>query len=191
MAEMHCFNASHLHAVMRQLLMAADTPHHIAEDVAEILTNANLAGHDSHGVLRLPGYLNGISNGGTQPAAEPEVSDETTNTFRIDGGNGFGHYTARRAMERAIEKAKAADNCAVSFVNTGHIGRLGEYAEQAARAGCIGIITYGGGARDRGGTVPFGGARGALGTNPIAVGVPTGDNSPFIIDFCNKCDCCR
>ena len=183
MAEMHCFNASHLHAVMRQLLMAADTPHHIAEDVAEILTNANLAGHDSHGVLRLPGYLNGISNGGTQPAAEPEVSDETANTFRIDGGNGFGHYTARQAMERAIEKAKAADNCAVSFVNTGHIGRLGEYAEQAARAGCIGIITYGGGARDRGGTVPFGGARGALGTNPIAVGVPTGDNSPFIIDF--------
>ena len=183
MAEMYCFNASHLHAVMRQLLMAADTPHHIAEDVAEILTNANLAGHDSHGVLRLPGYLNGISNGGIHPTAEPEVSNETANTFRINGRNGFGHYTARRAMERAIEKAKAADNCAVSFVNTGHIGRLGEYAEQAARAGCVGIITYGGGARDRGGTVPFGGSRGALGTNPIAVGVPTGDNSPFIIDF--------
>ena len=183
MAEMHCFNASYLHAVTRQLLMAADTPRHIAESVAEILINANLAGHDSHGVLRLPGYLNSVSNGGTRPAAEPEVSNETTNTFRIDGRDGFGHYTAQRAMERAIEKAKAADTCAVSFVNTGHIGRLGEYAEQAARAGCIGIITYGGGARDRGGTVPFGGARGALGTNPIAVGVPTGDDSPFIIDF--------
>ena len=183
MAEMHCLNASHLHAVIRQLIMAADTPHHIAEIVAEILVNANLAGHDSHGVLRLPDYLAGISNGGIQPAAESEISNETTNTFRIDGRSGFGHYTAQRAMERAIEKAKAADNSAVSFVNTGHIGRLGEYAEQAARAGCIGIITYGGGSRGRGGTVPFGGARGALGTNPIAVGVPTGDNSPFVIDF--------
>ena len=183
MAEMHCLNASHLHAVIRQLIMAADTPHHIAEIVAEILVNANLAGHDSHGVLRLPGYLDGISNGGIQPAAEPEMSNETANTFRIDGRSGFGHYTAQRAMERAIEKAKTADNSAVSFVNTGHIGRLGEYAEQAARAGCIGIITFGGGSRGRGGTVPFGGARGALGTNPIAVGVPTGDDSPFIIDF--------
>lgn len=183
MAEMHCFNASYLHAVTRQLFLAADTPRHIAEDVAEILINANLAGHDSHGVLRIPGYLSSISSGGTQPAAEPGVSNETTNTFRIDGRDGFGHYTARQAMERAIEKAKAADTCAVSFINTGHIGRLGEYAEQATRAGCIGIITYGGGARDRGGTVPFGGARGALGTNPIAVGVPTGDDCPFIIDF--------
>ena len=183
MPEMHCFNASHLHTMIRQLLMGADTPHHIAEDVTEILVNANLAGHDSHGVLRLPDYLGSISNGGILPAAEPEVSNETANTFRISGRNGFGHYTARRAMERAIEKAKDADNCAVSFVNTGHIGRLGEYAEAAARAGCIGIITYGGGSRGRGGTVPFGGARGALGTNPIAVGVPTGDNSPFVIDF--------
>ena len=183
MAEMHCFNASHLHAVIRQLIMAADTPHHIAEVVAEILVNANLAGHDSHGVLRLPGYLSSISDGGIQPAAEPEMSNETANTFRINGRGGFGHYTAQRAMERGIEKAKAADNCAVSFVNTGHIGRLGEYAEQAAQAGCIGIITYGGGSRGRGGTVPFGGARGALGTNPIAVGVPTGDDSPFVIDF--------
>ncbi len=183
MAEMHCFDASSLHAATRQLLTGADTPRHIAEDVAEVLINANLAGHDSHGVLRLPGYLNGVSNGGTQPAAEPEMSNETANTFRIDGKNGFGHYTARRAMERAIEKAKQADNCVVSFVNTGHIGRLGEYAEQAARGGCIGIITYGGGSKNRGGTVPFGGAHGGLGTNPIAVGVPTGDNSPFIIDF--------
>ena len=163
MAEMHCFTASYLHAVTRQLFLAADTPRHIAEDVTEILINANLAGHDSHGVLRIPGYLSSISNGGIQPAAEPETSNETTNTFRIDGRNGFGHYTARRAMDLAIEKAKAADTCAVSFVNTGHIGRLGEYAEQAARAGCIGLITYGGGARDRGGTVPFGGGTGSPG----------------------------
>ena len=77
MAEMHCFNASYLHAVTRQLFLAVDTPRHIAEVVAEILINANLAGHDSHGVLRIPGYLSSVSNGRLQPAAEPEVSNET------------------------------------------------------------------------------------------------------------------
>ena len=179
----HSFQASYLHAMTREVLTAAGTPHHIAEDVAGILVNANLAGHDSHGVIRIPSYLERIADGQTQPAAEPTFINETANTLRVDGGNGFGHYTARKAMERAIEKAKAADVCSVSLVRTGHIGRLGEYAEAAARAGCIGITTNGSGARDGGNIVPFGGASGALGTNPISVGIPTGDDTPFIIDF--------
>ena len=109
----HSFQASYLHAMTREVLTAAGTPHHIAEDVAGILVNANLAGHDSHGVIRIPSYLERIADGQTQPAAEPTFINETANTLRVDGGNGFGHYTARKAMERAIEKAKAADVCAV------------------------------------------------------------------------------
>jgi LDH2 family malate/lactate/ureidoglycolate dehydrogenase len=163
------------------VFVAAGTPRHIADDVAEILVNANLAGHDSHGVLRIPAYLRSIEDGRIDPDAEPSVLKETVNTLSLDGKHGFGHYTARRGMQRVIEKAKATDVCSVSLTNIGHIGRLGEYAEAAAHAGCIGIITLGvGGA---GSTVPFGGGRGALGTNPIAVGVPTGDDTPFIIDF--------
>ena len=183
MGTTHSFQPSYLHAMTREVFMAADTPRHIAENVAEILVNANLAGHDSHGVIRIPSYLQSIADGGTQPAAEPMFVDETTNTLRVDGGNGFGHHTARKAMERAIEKAREADTCSVTLVRTGHIGRLGEYAEAAARAGCIGITTNGNGVKDGGNIVPFGGASGALGTNPISVGVPTGDDSPFIIDF--------
>ena len=183
MGTTHSFQASYLHAMTRELLVAAATPHHIAENVAEILVNANLAGHDSHGVIRIPSYLQSIADNRTQPAAEPIFIDETANTLRVDGGNGFGHYTARKAMERAIEKAKEADMCGVTLVRTGHIGRLGEYAEAAARSGCIGITTNGNGVKDGGNIVPFGGASGALGTNPISVGVPTGDDSPFIIDF--------
>ncbi len=183
MGTTHSFQASYLHAMTREVLMAADTPRHIAENVAEILVNANLAGHDSHGVIRIPSYLQGITDGRTQPAAEPEFVSETANTLRVDGGSGFGHHTARKAMERAIEKAKEADSCSVTLVHTGHIGRLGEYAEQAAQAGCIGITTNGNGVKDGGNIVPFGGASGALGTNPISVGVPTGDDAPFVIDF--------
>ncbi|MCZ6679938.1 MAG: Ldh family oxidoreductase [Candidatus Poribacteria bacterium] len=179
MVTTHCFPASHLHAMTRKLFMAASTPRHIADAVAGILINANLAGHDSHGVLHIPGYLRSIEDGGIRPATEPVFLNETANAFRVDGGNSFGHYIAQKTMERAIEKAKDADVCGVSFVRTGHIGRLGEYAEQAAQAGCIGIITFAGGRM----TVPFGGAKGALGTNPISVGIPTGDDALFVIDF--------
>ena len=179
----HRFQAAHLHAIARRLFSAAGAPRHIADDVAEILVNSNLAGHDSHGVLRIPAYLNGVSNGGIVPAAEPKVVQETAVTLLLDGGGGFGHYTARKAMALAIEKAKQAHVCNVSFVRIGHMGRLGEYAEAAARAGCVGLLTYGIGARDSGSTVPYGGAKGTLGTNPLAVGIPTGDEAPFIIDF--------
>ena len=183
MATTHKFQASYLHSITRRIFVAAGATRHVADDVAEILVNANLAGHDSHGVLRIPAYLRGIESGGLVPDAEPETVKETANTMFFDGKQCFGHYTARQAMNRAIEKAKEADICSASLVNTGHIGRLGEYAEAAAGAGCIGIITTGGGGRMQGSTVPFGGAGGATGTNPIAVGVPTGDDAPFVIDI--------
>ena len=183
MATTHRLQASYLHSITRRIFVAAGATRHIADDVAEILVNANLAGHDSHGVLRIPAYLHSIEDGGLVPNVEPEVTRETANTMFFDGKNCFGHYIARQAMNRAIEKAKAADICSVSIINTGHIGRLGEYAEAAAEAGCIGIITTGGGGRMQGITVPFGGAGGATSTNPIAVGVPTGDDAPFVIDI--------
>ncbi len=183
MEEKHLFDASHLHAIARTIFVAAGTSLHIANDVAEILVKANLAGHDSHGVLRIPAYLRGIDSGALKPSAEPEILAETANTLRIDGKGGFGHYTARWAIKRAIEKAKTSTSCSVSLSNTGHIGRLGEYAEEATAAGCIGLISVGGGGRKGGPTVPYGGAQGVFGTNPIALGVPTGDSTPFIVDY--------
>jgi LDH2 family malate/lactate/ureidoglycolate dehydrogenase len=162
--------------------MAAGTPRHIADNVAEILVQANLTGHDSHGVLRIPSYLTAIAEGRLAPAAEPTPLKEAANALSLDGGNGFGHYTAWTGMKRAIEKAKQADVCCVSFSRTNHIGRLGHYAEAAARAGCVSIITHGSAGRS-GQVVPFGGARGILSTNPIAFGVPTGDAAPFILDI--------
>ena len=183
MGTSHRFQATHLRAIARQLLVAAGTPRHIADHVADILVNSDLAGHASHGVLHMPMYLRGILDGRIDPTAEPEVVKENTTVLFIDGRGGFGHYTARKAMNLAIEKAKLVDICSVSLVRTGHMGRLGEYAEAAARAGYIGIITVAGGAKKGQMARPFGGADGALGSNPIAVGVPTGDDTPFIMDF--------
>ena len=171
----HIFETADLQKFTNDLFVAAGTPQHIADTVAEILIKANLAGHDSHGVLRIPSYLEAIENGGIRPDAEPNVLRETENTLHIDGENGFGHYTARYAVRQAIEKAKRGRTCFATLTRTGHIGRLGEYGQEAAASGCIGIVTVGGGSK--------GGALGALGTNPITIGVPTGDDRPFLIDF--------
>ena len=179
----HIFEVAHLQAFTNNLFVAAGTPQHIADNVAEILIKANLAGHDSHGVLRIPSYLDGIEEGGFHADAEPIVLRETDNLLHIDGRNGFGHYTARYAVRRAIEKSKSERTCFATLTRTGHIGRVGEYAQEAAESGCIGIITVGGGVKGGGRILPFGGAVGALGTNPIAIGVPTGDDTPFLIDF--------
>lgn len=179
----HTLQAHHLRTITQQMLHAAGTPDPIAASVAAILINANLAGHDSHGVLRVPVYLRQIEEGTLQPAAEPQIVDESENRLLIDGGHGFGHYTAQQAMLWAIDKARTNTICCVSLVNTGHIGRLGEYAEIVARAGCLGMITVGSGGKGVGSVAPYGGALRALGTNPIAVGAPTGDETPFVLDF--------
>ena len=169
-------SAPGLHALIRRLLMAAATPRHIADVVAEVLVNSNLAGHDSHGVLHLPRYLKSIADAQLDAAAEPAVVRETAASLVIDGRDGHGHYAARWGMRRLLEKAAENEICRASFRRIQHMGRLGEYAEMAAREGFIGIVLYGGSGSC---TLPYGGAEGALGTNPIAAGIPTAGGPPL------------
>ncbi len=173
-------SAPGLHGLIRRLLMAAATPRHIADVVAAVLVNSNLAGHDSHGVLHLPRYLKSIADAQLDAAAEPAVVRETAASLVIDGRDGHGHYVARWGMRRLLEKAAENEFCRASFRRIQHIGRLGEYAEMAAREGFIGIVLYGGSGSC---TLPYGGAKGALGTNPIAAGIPTSHGPPFVLDY--------
>ena len=73
---------------------------------SSVLVNANLSGHDSHGVLRIPQYLGWIADGSLQPAAEPRVVKETPNSLLMDGNYGFGHYASLQTIRMAVEKAK-------------------------------------------------------------------------------------
>ncbi len=84
MAAEQRFQASYLHALVKRLFMAAGAPGHIAEVIAEILINANLAGHDSHGVLHVSTYLSAIDSGRMDPAAEPSAVKETDRTLSVD-----------------------------------------------------------------------------------------------------------
>ena len=154
-----------------------------AARVTEALVDANLAGHDSHGVQHIPNYVRSIQEGLIVADARPTILRETPVTALVGGGWTFGQVAAEFATRCAIAKAKQAGMAAVGVVQVNHVGRLGEYAEIAARDGIVAIVAAGGFAEERGQAVPFGGARAALGTNPIAMGFPTGRGEPMFLDF--------
>jgi uncharacterized oxidoreductase len=149
--------------------------------VAESLVGANLRGHDSHGVMRVPFYLKQVASGECKPGAQLSVINETPTLLAADGNWGFGQTQAQRLSRRLIEKAKSSGIGLGTLVHSCHIGRLGEYCELAADAGLCSIVmvnTHGAARR----VAPPGGKVPRLGTNPIALGAPNG-TTPLVLDF--------
>jgi len=149
--------------------------------VARSLVDANLRGHDSHGVMRVPYYLDQVAKKELIPGAAFEVMKEEPSYLMADGHWGFGQRLARRLTERLIEKARDQGVCIGTLIHSGHIGRLGEYCEQAADAGMVSLFmvnTHGAARR----VAPLGGTAPRLGTNPLAFGVPL-QKTPLILDF--------
>src|SRR5690242_18650895 len=99
-------SAPELRDLTQQLLRAAGTPEPQAEIVAGHLVEANLTGHDSHGVIRMPWYLREIESGRIVPNAEPTLIEDRDAIGLLDGGWGFGHVATRCATEIALAKAK-------------------------------------------------------------------------------------
>src|SRR5205085_1616571 len=125
-------SAAELKAVTEQVFVGAGAPADLAREMGEALVGANLAGHDSHGVIRIPAYVNQIKAGGLDPAARPTILQETDTTALVDGNWTFGHVAARYGTDVAIRKAKQSKTAVVSIVRCNHIGRLGQWASQAA-----------------------------------------------------------
>jgi uncharacterized oxidoreductase len=152
-----------------------------ARVVAEGLVGANLRGHDSHGVMRVPQYIEFVREGHYRLDVDLIVEHETAAAVSCDGQWGFGQVQAHRLLEKMIPKAQALGVAAGTARHCGHIGRLGEYAERAAGAGLALIATVnndGSGQR----VAPPGGLEGRLGTNPLCVGIPT-EEGPVVLDF--------
>jgi len=177
------FRPEHLTEISRTILEGIGTPPHIAARVAEILVGANLAAHDSHGITRIPAYLEQAEKQVIAVAAEPQVTRETPSTAVLDARRGWGHYAVDRAMALAIDKARATGLGAVALSRINHAGRMGEYVEAAARAGCAGLLLAGQGGRDSGCAAPYGGRGRRLGSNPLAIGLPSGSAVPFLLAF--------
>ena len=164
-----------------RLFTAVGVPEADASVVASNLIGANLRGHDSHGVLRIPQYLDFLRKGDYQIGVDLKVENESPGVVVVDGQWGLGQVQAHRLLDLVIPKAKALGLASGTARNFGHIGRLGEYAERAADEGLILIATVNnGGAGQR--VAPPGGLEPRLGTNPLCVGVPT-DADPVVLDF--------
>src|SRR5689334_17739314 len=136
--------AAQLHTITECIFKAAGAPDDLATEVAEGLVGSNLAGHDSHGVLRIPFYLDMIKEGQLVPDARPSVIRETPTTALVDGHWTWGHTAAKYATDIAIRKAKEAGTSAVSIVRCNHIGRVGQWASQAAAEDVIALVVVGG-----------------------------------------------
>lgn len=178
---MPTFPADRLTKLASELFVAAGVPPEDAALVANSLVDANLCGHDSHGMLRVPQYLDFIKQGIFKLNAPFTVLSETPAVLAADGGWGLGQVQAHRLLKKLLEKASTLGIAAGTLRNCGHIGRLGEYAEAAARSkmAFIGAVnSHGGGRR----IVPPGGTEGRLSTNPICMGAPT-STAPVVLDF--------
>src|SRR6202451_3759291 len=164
------------------LVKAAGASDEEASAVAVGCVNANLAGHDSHGGIAIPTYIDRIKVGHIVPGAKWTVVQESLTTTVIDGHWGFGFYVNAKAMELTIEKAKKTNVAACTVFRQSHVGRLAAYPLMAARAGMIGMATADSG-RSPKAVAPFGGREARLGTNPISIAVPSDLEAPFYLDM--------
>ncbi|WJR79494.1 Ldh family oxidoreductase [Bradyrhizobium sp. NP1] len=174
--------ADRLAQIGAALLKAAGASEEEASAVATGCINANLAGHDSHGVIAIPTYIDRIKAGHIVPGAPFTIVQESPTTTVIDGNWGFGFRVNARAMALTIEKAKTANVAACTVFRQSHVGRLAAYPLMAARAGMIGIATADSG-RSPKHVAPFGGREPRLGTNPISIAVPSDLEAPFYLDM--------
>jgi uncharacterized oxidoreductase len=152
-----------------------------ARRIATYLTTANLTGHDSHGVIRVPVYIRWRNNGSVVPNQTIEVPIDTPSLAVVDGRFGYGQTVGPQAVRIGIEKCKATGLAAVALRNAGHIGRIGDWAEMAAAEGLISIhfVNVAGSVL----VAPYGGVERRLSTAPYCVGVPRPGQSPIVLDF--------
>lgn len=166
--------------VARLFVAAGSSPLEAAR-VAESLVESNLRGHDSHGVVLARWYLSQIRSGELIPGAPFQVLHDLPGAFVCDAALGFGQVQCHAFVERCCEKARSSGAVCGTLTRCGHIGRLGEWVEQAARAGFAALIAV----NDNGAiytVAPPGGIDRRLSTNPIGIGIPT-ESEPLVLDI--------
>ena len=176
-------DAAELTSYVTRMFESLGAPAADADNVASHLVDANLKGHDSHGVIRASQYVARTQEGRYVPGTTPVIEQDTATTTVVDGNWNYGQVVGRFTMDAAITKARDQGISVAVAHRGGHAGRIGAYGEQAAAAGMIAIACvnlHGGGQL----VAPFGGGRRRLGTNPIVFAAPTSDpDAPFVLDM--------
>jgi len=170
-----------LRSFIAEIFVAAGCDAEEAGRIGHHLVSANLAGHDSHGVIRVPRYVQWLQEGKVRAGQAPTVVAESANHAVLDGNGGFGQTIGPAAVDMGIAKARAAGLAVVTLRNSGHIGRIGDWAERAAEAGLVSIHFVNVGMGEV--VAPFGGVDRRFGTNPFCIGVPQPGAPPLLLDF--------
>lgn len=173
-------SAADLTAFITNVLSAVGLPAQDAGEVARLMVDADLTGADAHGVFRLPQYVERIRSGGINRTPRIDVRRTGPGTALVDGDNGMGHLVMSRAAEAAVELAREAGVAWVAVRRSNHAGPAGLYAEMVARQDMVGIYSAVASANHM---APWGGIEMLLGTNPLAVAIPCGDEPPIVLDI--------
>jgi LDH2 family malate/lactate/ureidoglycolate dehydrogenase len=160
---------------------AQGVPEKDARLIADTLVQADLWGHQSHGVLRLGWYLDRLRNKVMNPVTQPEFVIDGGAMAVIDGHDGVGHVLAKLAADEAIKRAKAHGIGAVGVRMSNHFGTCMYYTLMGARVGCVMMLTSNGGPA----MAPWGGRKKIVGTNPWSIAAPAGKHAPFVVDMAN------
>src|ERR1700724_1840773 len=152
-----------------------------AKRIATYLTTANLTGHDSHGVIRVPVYIRWKKMGSVVPDQTVELVVDTPSLAVVDGKFGYGQTVTPQAVRIGIEKCKKAGLAAIALRNAGHMGRVGDWAEMAASEGLVSVhfVNAAGSLL----VAPSGGVQKRLSTAPYCVGIPRVGQDPILLDF--------
>lgn len=175
------YSPEKLTTFVRALFQAAGVGESEAHEVATSLVESNLRGHESHGVLRVGDYLDGLRTGELSGGVEWQVLTETPAVLVADGRRGFGQVLARRLVVALAEKCRPLGIACGTLKNCGHVGRLAEWVELAARLGFAAMMTV----NDNGVlkcVAPPGGLEARISTNPLGLAVPT-SGEPLVLDL--------
>ena len=148
---------------------------------ADTLVQADLWGHQSHGVMRLSWYVDRLRSGVCAADARPDLVVDAGAVAVMDGHDGMGQALTARAMEQAIERAKAHGIGAVALRNSGHFGTAMYFTLMAARAGCVGFLATNASPS----MAPWGGREKRVGNNPWSWAAPAGRHAPMVLDIAN------
>ncbi len=171
-------SADELRDLATRVFRNRGVPKDDAATVSDILIEANLRGHDSHGVIRIPKWVVGLDNGPLKSVCSPQVVHDKGGMAMIDGDHGLGPVVASQATSMVLGKAREFGLGLVSVRKASHIGILQYYSQWLAENGVIGIVMT----NTEPGVAPFGSRQQILGTNPLTIAVPSG-GEPYLVDM--------
>jgi len=173
--------AKPLETLIKNMFLKAGCRKSEAERISHYLVKSSLVGHDSHGVIRTPRYIDMIKDNHIVTNVKPKIELENGNFCVVDGKDGFGQTVGPFSCRLGIKKAKKYGNSIIAVKNSGHLGRIGDFSEMAAEQNLISVHFVNSIAGLL--VAPFGSWERRFSTNPFSAGVPIKNKKPFILDF--------